>query len=308
MSEIQQDPYEKYNFSYWDELPSISCWMATFARESLVEEALESFLRQDYPGKKELIIINGNPEQTLVFDHPEVTIHNARERFGTISAKQRYVLSFCNNDFIAPWASDDIHLPSRLSRSFERMNKGGPMLHIPDHPQNFHYYAPGKWFVCQWGKDEIKWQISLGYDNGATIYSKAAYANAVIRGVEVDHCVGSIMEARFRDAGYWSHDPDLEPVDIYYIYRRFPEHEEWYNLDQAQKSGMKEKGRELTARNEESANAGRDWLAKYARKGIIHLNPHWKFDYYDVFFNAYRGTIRMGDLWEVSSPGIYRIN
>jgi hypothetical protein len=31
-------------------------------------------LIQDYPGKKELVILNDNPEQTLVFDHPEVVI------------------------------------------------------------------------------------------------------------------------------------------------------------------------------------------------------------------------------------------
>ena len=40
-------------------LPKVSCICPTFARVYLLEEAIESFLRQDYKGEKELIIDDG---------------------------------------------------------------------------------------------------------------------------------------------------------------------------------------------------------------------------------------------------------
>ena len=301
MSETQQDPYEKYDFSDWDELPSVSCWCPTFARESLLEEALESFLQQDYPGKKELVIVNGNPDQTLVFDHPEVRIYNAKERFLTLGAKQKFTMEKCEYEFVAPWGSDDIHLSSRLSRSFERMRRCGPILHIPNDPKNFHYYAPNWWILCEITKGEndeivMSWHYAQGYDHGATVFSQQAVSDAGVIGEEVKSCRCSILEEKYKVLGYWSWDGDHEPGELFYIYRRFLEHEKWLNITSAQRAGMEEKQKELTSRTIESTNAGRDWLAKYARKGVIELNPHWKTDYVELS-HAYRGEIRLGDMW-----------
>jgi glycosyltransferase involved in cell wall biosynthesis len=39
-------------------LPLISAKCITYGRVNTLEEALHSFLQQDYPGKKELIIVN----------------------------------------------------------------------------------------------------------------------------------------------------------------------------------------------------------------------------------------------------------
>ena len=54
--------------------PSISAKCITYGRVSTLEEAIYSFLQQDYPGEKELVIVNDYPKQKLIFDHPEIKI------------------------------------------------------------------------------------------------------------------------------------------------------------------------------------------------------------------------------------------
>ena len=66
------------------EFPFISCKCITYGRVNFLEESLYSFLNQDYPGKKELIIVNDYPLQTLVFEHPDVKIYNLDYTFNTI--------------------------------------------------------------------------------------------------------------------------------------------------------------------------------------------------------------------------------
>jgi GT2 family glycosyltransferase len=51
-----------------EKLP-ISYMCLTYGRPKVLEEAIESFLRQDYKGEKELVVLNDFADQTLVFDH-----------------------------------------------------------------------------------------------------------------------------------------------------------------------------------------------------------------------------------------------
>ena len=57
----------------------VSCMMLTYNRFThpihLVDEALASFLLQDYLDK-ELLICNDTPGQAIVFKHPRVKIFN----------------------------------------------------------------------------------------------------------------------------------------------------------------------------------------------------------------------------------------
>lgn len=96
-------------------LPKISCFCCTYNRPELLEEAIQSFLMQDYPGPKELVIVNDCAEQTLVFRHPLVRIVNVTHRFEDIAAKHRFALSLCSGPLYKVWDDDDIHLPHALS-------------------------------------------------------------------------------------------------------------------------------------------------------------------------------------------------
>ena len=95
--------------------PSISCRCITYGRVKFLEEAIESFIKQDYPGKKELIIVNDYPLQTLKFDHPEVKIYNLDYTFNTLGEKENFAVERCSYDIIALWDDDDIALSNHLS-------------------------------------------------------------------------------------------------------------------------------------------------------------------------------------------------
>jgi len=100
-----------YNLDY----PPISCRCITYGRVSFLEEAIESFLKQQYPGKKELIIVNDYPLQTLKFEHPEIKIYNLDYTFDTLGEKENFAVDKCSYDIIALWDDDDISLPNHLS-------------------------------------------------------------------------------------------------------------------------------------------------------------------------------------------------
>jgi glycosyltransferase involved in cell wall biosynthesis len=94
----------------------ISCKCVTYGRVDLLEEAIQSFLKQDYPADRcELIIVNDYPLQTLVYDHPNITILNMPKTFTTIGDKEQYATYMCAGDIICQWDDDDIALPNHLS-------------------------------------------------------------------------------------------------------------------------------------------------------------------------------------------------
>lgn len=102
----------------------VSCYCPTFGRIHCLEEAVESFLRQDYKGPKELVILNDRDDQNIIFDHPEVKIFNMPYRITPIGAKFNTLVSLCEGNVLFCWDDDDIYLPHRISYSLERMKDG----------------------------------------------------------------------------------------------------------------------------------------------------------------------------------------
>jgi len=86
----------------------------------LVEEAVESFLRQDYPSK-ELVVCNDTPNQRLQCDAENVRVLNIPQRFPTLSAKLSFMIQVSRGALLARWDDDDICMPWRLSYSRERL-------------------------------------------------------------------------------------------------------------------------------------------------------------------------------------------
>ena len=90
----------------------------TFGRPRLiVEEAVYSFLNQDYGGDKELLILNDFDRQAYAFNHPQVIVVNVPSRFHTVGEKRNAAAALCRHDLLAVWDDDDIFLPHRLSFS-----------------------------------------------------------------------------------------------------------------------------------------------------------------------------------------------
>ncbi len=106
-----------------DYSPLVSCLCMTYNRspdkQYLIEEAIESFLRQDYPNK-ELIVLNDCPGQELVCDAPGVRIINLPERFA-VARRQAQCRGppLASGELLAIWDDDDISLPWRLTLSVE---------------------------------------------------------------------------------------------------------------------------------------------------------------------------------------------
>jgi glycosyltransferase involved in cell wall biosynthesis len=97
-------------------LPSVSCICPTFARVELLNEAVQSFLLQDYEGETELVVVNDFHRQTLVFDHPQVNVINLSKRAPTLGEKWHTGYSQATGEVLITWGDDDIHLPHRISR------------------------------------------------------------------------------------------------------------------------------------------------------------------------------------------------
>ncbi|MFQ5734587.1 MAG: glycosyltransferase [Planctomycetaceae bacterium] len=117
-------PARTYDFSRWDALPFVSCQCITYGRTELLDEAVESFLRQDYAGAQELVILNDYSELTIQCDLPEVKVVNLPYRMKTIGEKRNACVALCSGGVIFLWDDDDISLPHRISYSLQQMEGG----------------------------------------------------------------------------------------------------------------------------------------------------------------------------------------
>jgi glycosyltransferase involved in cell wall biosynthesis len=88
----------------------ISVLTITYKRHHLLEEAIESFLKQDMTDS-EMVIINDNPEVDYIYTHDRVRVINHKERFPSISAKLEWGYKQCKYDYIYRLDDDDLLSP-----------------------------------------------------------------------------------------------------------------------------------------------------------------------------------------------------
>jgi hypothetical protein len=108
--------------------PPVSCICVNTGYPQRLEEAIFSFLQQDYAGPKELIILNDHPAQRLVIDHPEVRIMNLDQPIESRRKKWALAAAACAHDLIFAWNASDISLPKRISFSVDRLSKNENQL------------------------------------------------------------------------------------------------------------------------------------------------------------------------------------
>jgi glycosyltransferase involved in cell wall biosynthesis len=106
-------------------LSSVSCICLTFGRPRFLEEAIESFLRQDYSGAAELIVLNDFPAQQLTFiGDSRVKLINCPERFASLGEKRNEAIANSTGDVILTWDDDDISLPGRIRQAVAAIQAG----------------------------------------------------------------------------------------------------------------------------------------------------------------------------------------
>jgi glycosyltransferase involved in cell wall biosynthesis len=122
----------------------ISVLTLTYQRHQLLEEAIESYLRQDYKGESEMVIINDSPKVEYVFEHPKIRIINLKERFPSVGQKLKFGFSQCKYDYIYRLDDDDLLSPWALSHTWEDI-KAHPDYEI--YRSDGHYYFENNKFL-----------------------------------------------------------------------------------------------------------------------------------------------------------------
>ena len=103
----------------------VSCIMPTYNRRRFVPQAIEYFLRQDYPDK-ELIIVDDGTDSVADFVPDNAGIRYIRlDRKRTIGAKRNLACKAAKGEIIVHWDDDDWMAPWRLTYQVESLLKAG---------------------------------------------------------------------------------------------------------------------------------------------------------------------------------------
>lgn len=231
-----------------EQYPMVSCLMPTYGRcphhQELLEEAVHSFLLQDYVGARELIILNDCREHHLVCNAPGVIVVNDWYRAPTLGEKYNRMLELARGELICTWEDDDISLPWRISESVKRIDDAD-------------YFNPKTYWVIN--GDVFAFEQNTGYCHNASMYRKDAALK--VGGYPNDCKQDAGMDTRLRSSGKTVQGP-LNMNNAFYIYR-------WGVTDHL--SG---------ASNPDESYLSRQGHHKIP--GTYYLNPHWKRDYVEM--------------------------
>lgn len=186
-------------------MPLVSCLMPTYNKgpkgQWLVEDAIECFLRQDYPNK-ELVIVNDTPGQPirLVQEYKGVIVANLPVRCRTLGEKRNVCAALAHGEVLFNWDDDDISLPWRLRLCMARI--GSRDYWKPSHT----WWNPGS---------ELKLH---GPVFGACCFRREAFAK--IQGYPyIGVGEDQEFEKRFRALDCQIETGQIEPRDAFYLYR-----------------------------------------------------------------------------------------
>jgi glycosyltransferase involved in cell wall biosynthesis len=233
--------------------PPVSCICLTYGRPELLEEAIYSFLRQDYPGTKELIVLNDFDQQQLTFEHPEVHVLNLPRRFRSVGEKANAAVALAAHDLLFVWDDDDIYLPHRLALSVERF----------DWRLGF-FKSARAWF---WNDGQLSGPDANVF-HGGSCWSRELFSS--VRGyAALDNGYDQEIEARFAAARPGATAPaDLRADDLYYLYR-------WGGTRSYHVSGFAQTDLHQAVADSVSEQIHLGQL----KVGEISLAPAWRADY-----------------------------
>jgi predicted O-methyltransferase YrrM len=122
-SRVQSDPVAGAALSG----PLVSCIMPTADRRSLVPQAIQYFLRQDYP-KRELIILDDGADSIadLIPENPQIRYVRMAEK-RTMGAKHNMACEMAQGEIIVHWDDDDWMADRRLSYQVGELLRQPPM-------------------------------------------------------------------------------------------------------------------------------------------------------------------------------------
>lgn len=241
-----------------DSVPPVSAMCLTYGRPHLLEEAIHSFLLQDYPGPKELIVLNDFYRQKLVFDHREVRVVNVEARFRTLGEKRNACAALACHDILFVWDDDDLYLPWRLSLSIQKLD----ML------RGFY-------------KSTRAWMLRNGQLEGPEqnlFHSGACFTRQLFDQVRgYPHCGSGQdwgIELDFQNAiRRRKDDHSLTDQELYYIYR-------WEGTGSYHLSAFgRDEGQSITGNAKVAGFVDEQVRSGAVPVGDVHLQPTWRRDY-----------------------------
>jgi glycosyltransferase involved in cell wall biosynthesis len=210
----------------------------------LLEEAVESFIRQEWDGPKELVVLNDHPEQELQYDHPEVRVFNLKWRLPSLGDKRNLSAALANHEYLLVWDDDDIHLPWRIRETMKVL------------PAQQYFKCPRVWLMKG---TELQ---GSAYDGDLYFHGACAYTKRLFRQVggyrRFNGGEDQDFEARLRSdarAGLRYRVTRLPPERLYYIRR-------WGH-----------------GSYHASGRASLSEISPEVERGARRLKPHWKKDY-----------------------------
>jgi hypothetical protein len=238
--------------------PAVSCFCLTYGRPHVLEEAIHSFLQQDYAGPKEMIVLNDYADQILTFDHPEVQVVNLPRRFRTVGEKMNAAAALATHDLLFVWDDDDVYLPHRLSFSVAHFD-----------PAKGFFKAQHAWV---WNDGRLSGPAGNIFHAGSC-WSRSrfdALGGYPAEGTGYDLLFERQLESRF--PGSTAAHP-VAPEEIYYLYR-------WGGTGSFHMSGF--------GALKIGQNVGQAQVEAYVRqragrneipRGHVPLLPCWRADY-----------------------------
>jgi glycosyltransferase involved in cell wall biosynthesis len=222
----------------------VSCLCLTYGRPRLLEEAIESFLRQTWSGPKELIVLNDHPDQELVFEHRDVVVVNRKARLQSLGDKRNLSVELARYRYLLPWDDDDIHLPWRIEETMQGL-------------RGRHFFKCARvWQSSQGRLDDQVQDDDFAY-HAAAAYSRHAFEQiggyTKINGGEDQAFERAIRRGR-TTRRYWR-IVRLPLERVFYLYRR------QHGLYHA--SGIDDLGD----------------IRPDVERGACQLRPHWDQDY-----------------------------
>ena len=227
----------------------VSCYCATYGRPHVLEESLESFLRQNYEGEKELVILNDLKDNTLSFDHPQVKIFNVKDHITPLGKKFNETVKLCTGEILFPWEDDDIFFPHKIKYTVEHMVRG--------------FFHTGRAFF----ELEDKLIVTENYFHCNMAMSRELWNKVGGYSETIDNCTLDVdlMQRLKKEADFKGYDIDFE--DIFYVYR-------WGTTGSYHASGWGSKEGVKISENVEKMVSDKDIVGNYI------LKPFWKYDYH----------------------------
>jgi glycosyltransferase involved in cell wall biosynthesis len=222
----------------------VSCLCLTYGRPALLEEAIESFIRQQWDGPKELIVVNDHPDQKLVYRHKKVRIYNLKRRLPTLGQKRNLSVALALYNHLLIWDDDDIHLPWRIEETMKAM-------------ADSQYFKCGPIWVSEKGelykhtpKEEVWFHGTSGYSRN--LYEAIGGYKRINAGEDTDFEIR--LKSNKRTNKFWR--VSQLPIErIYYIYRWSHGHYHTTGCMDLRK------------------------IQPEVKRGTYKLEPHWKVDY-----------------------------